>query len=67
MPPETLTTQLLGEDVPAPLAPYEFLQVNGFIYRCNKVTGEMWRLEPNGADKKTQIWKLVEEPTTATH
>lgn len=52
---------------PLPLAIYEFLQVNGFIYRCNKVTGEMWRLEASLTDKKAQVWKKVEELTVATH
>lgn len=64
---EPLTAQLLGEESSAPLAPYDFLQVNGFVYRCNKVTGEMWRLEAHATEKKTQVWKLVEEPTTAAH
>ena len=42
--------------------PYDFLAVNGFIYRCNKKTGEMWRLEPHPTEKKTQVWKAI-EPT----
>lgn len=41
--------------------PYEFLQVNGFVYRCNKVTGEMWRLEADTVDKKKQLWARIEE------
>jgi hypothetical protein len=64
---EPLTSQLLGEDATAPSAPYEFLQVNGCIYRGNRLTGEMWRLEVKAADKKIQIWKLVEEFTVSTH
>lgn len=50
---------------PAPLAPYEFLQVNGFVYRGNRLTGEMWRLEAKADDKKIQIWKRVEDVTAA--
>lgn len=64
--PEPLTSQLLGEEDATPAVPYQFLQVNGFVYRCNKVTGEMWRLEPSAADKKAQVWKKVEESET-TH
>ncbi len=61
---EPLTSALLGEEA-APLAPYEFLAVNGFLYRCNKVTGQMWRLHPHITDKTIQIWKLIEEPNGA--
>ncbi len=52
---------------PAPLAIYEFLQVNGFVYRCNLQTGQMWRLEAHGTEKKTQVWKLVQEVSEAAH
>ncbi len=48
-----------------PIAIYDFLQVNGFIYRCNKVSGEMWRLEAHATEKKTQVWKKIEELTEA--
>ena len=52
---------------PAPLVMYEFLQVNGFIYRANLKTGQMWKLEPSASEKKTQVWKLIEELTAAAH
>lgn len=51
---------------PSRLAVYDFLQVNGFVYRCDKRTGEMWRLEAHATDKKTQVWKKIEESET-TH
>ncbi len=63
---EPLTSALLGED-PAPLAPYQFLEVNGFVYRGNRMTGEFWRLEAHATEKKTQVWKLVQECTEAAH
>lgn len=46
---------------PAPLAIYDFLQVNGFVYRCNKVTGEMWQLSPSVSDRKAQVWKKIHD------
>lgn len=58
MPP--VTSQLLGEEAP-PIAPYDFLHVNRFVYRCNKVTGEMWRLAPSAQDKKAHVWTLIED------
>jgi hypothetical protein len=63
MPP--LTTELLGEDHAAPQTPFQFLDVNGFVYRCNRVTGEMWRLGPHATDKKIQIWTLVQDTSGA--
>ena len=65
MPP--LTTQLLGEEGAAPNTPFQFLEVNGFIYRGNRVTGEMWRLEAHATEKKTQVWKPIAEVSEATH
>lgn len=51
----------MADDAPQPdLAPYEFLQVNGFVYRGNRQTGELWKLEPSSSDKKTQVWKKIE-------
>jgi hypothetical protein len=64
---EPLTSQLLGEETPAPHAPFQFLEVNGFVYRCNRMTGEMWRLEAKAGDKKIQVWKLIESASEATH
>lgn len=43
---------------------FDFLHVNGFIYRCNKMTGEMWRLEAHASEKKTQVWKKIEDLTS---
>lgn len=56
---EPLTSSLLGEADARP-AVYSFIEVNGFIYRCNTVTGEAWRLQPDPADKKQQAWKRIE-------
>lgn len=60
---------LAGNPADAPTWPpeivYEFLQVNGFLYRCNKVTGEMWKLEPSAQDKKTHVWKLIDDAVGA--
>jgi hypothetical protein len=53
--------------MPIEMLPYEFLSVNGFIYRCHRQTGEVWRLEPHPTEKKTQTWKKIDEPTVATH
>lgn len=52
-------------DQNAPSAPFQFLEVNGFIYRCNKITGEMWRLGVKAGDKKIQIWTLIEDAERA--
>ncbi len=60
MSPE-LTSQLLGEEPAQPQAPYEFLQVNGFVYRCNRLTGDAWRLEAHATERKAQVWKKIEE------
>ncbi len=48
-----------------PAAPYEFVAVNGFFYRCNTRTGETWRLEAKADDKKIQMWKLIEDASGA--
>lgn len=50
----------------APVAPFQFLEINGFVYRCNKMTGEMWRLGVKAGDKKIQIWTLIED-AVSTH
>lgn len=44
--------------VPEPPA-FEFIPLNGFLYRGNKVTGEMWRLEISTTDRKAQVWKKI--------
>ncbi len=62
---EPLTSQLLGEDEPQPETAFEFIALNGFFYRCNKVTGDTWRLEASATDKKAQLWKKIEEPSAA--
>lgn len=33
-------------------SPFEFIALNGFMYRGNKATGEMWRLEMHPTEKK---------------
>jgi hypothetical protein len=66
--PPALTSQLLGESDPPPTGQlFQFLQVNGFVYRCNTATGDMWRLEAHVTDKKAQVWKLVQELTDTAH
>jgi hypothetical protein len=65
MPP--LSSQLVGDEDPTPHAPFQFLEVNGFIYRGNRITGEMWRLEAHATEKKTQVWKPIAEVSEATH
>lgn len=51
--------------VPEPPA-FEFIPLNGFLYRGNRITGEMWRLEVSSTDKKAQVWKKIED-TVAAH
>jgi len=47
--------------------PYEFLQVNGFVYRCHKGTGDMWRLDVDPENKKRQVWIKIEERSVVAH
>ena len=67
MPPEPVPAELVTDDAPSALAPYQFLEVNGFIYRGNRVTGEMWRLEAHATEKKTQVWRKIEDLSGTTH
>ena len=61
--PQPSLSESLADDL-TPLAPFQFLEVNGFIYRANRVTGEMWRLEAHATEKKSQVWKKIEDLTT---
>lgn len=45
---------------------YEFLQVNGFVYRGNRATGEFWRLETDPRDRKKQVWAKIDDRPVAT-
>ncbi len=62
---EPLTSQLLGEESAHPETAFEFIALNGFFYRCNRLTGETWRLEVSVSDKKAQVWKKIEDLSAA--
>ncbi len=49
----------LDDEAPAPV--FQFLAVNGFIFRANIVTGDMDKLEPDPSDKKKQVWVRIED------
>lgn len=44
---------------------YQFLTANNFVYRCNTLTGEMWRLQPDPQEKTTQVWVLIADAKVA--
>jgi hypothetical protein len=42
--------------------PFQLHIVNGFVYRFNTQTGELWRLDHDASDKKLQVWKAIAQP-----